>query len=74
MLQAQVPVSHKEKFLNAGGTSRHNQLMEGNELIVGFENATLECQFKMTSTLRPVTIRSLPNLRPHTHFAYQIFK
>ncbi|PON24689.1 ATP-dependent bile acid permease [Trichoderma gamsii] len=42
ILQAHVSISRIEKFLNERGSSRHNQRMEGDGVIIGFENATFE--------------------------------
>ncbi|KAL6904509.1 P-loop containing nucleoside triphosphate hydrolase protein [Trichoderma evansii] len=42
ILQAHVSVSRIEKFLTERGTSRHDQLIEGDGFMIGFENATFE--------------------------------
>lgn len=42
ILQAHVSVGRIEKFLKEKGTTRHSQLIEGDGLMIGFENATFE--------------------------------
>ncbi|KAM0512349.1 hypothetical protein ACHAPE_008915 [Trichoderma viride] len=42
ILQAHVSISRIKKFLNERGTGRHDQRMEGDGLMIGFENATFE--------------------------------
>lgn len=42
ILQAHVSVGRIEQFLKERGTTRHDQRMEGDGLVIGFENATFE--------------------------------